>query len=274
MNFDPHKVDIFSIVPIEAWKDKRLTLEQLRVLGVLFSFRSRNTNTVWPSRQQISERCGMHLSNISTATTALVALGWLVKDGVGGHSKSTRYTITVPDLDEQNSGGSDPENGTIPNAKNGSPFGNGSRMGNGSRLGYTLPVADSARGKEHTYEQTSIKNNSASPKKSALDFGDANPQIVADFLALRKAKKSAVTQTAINGIKREAAKAKLTLEQALEICCIRGWQGFKAEWVKNDKPQQQGSFDPVAFVNQNRGSNGNEQPYFDDFIDCQHERLA
>lgn len=88
---------IFSYMPVDAFLDKRLTLEQLRVLGALFSFRSKSSDTVWPSRKAIAERCGMHQSNISTATSALVRLGWLSKDGKGGHSKATRYTITVPD---------------------------------------------------------------------------------------------------------------------------------------------------------------------------------
>jgi hypothetical protein len=92
---EPHPV--FAYLPIEVFLDKRLTLEQVRVLGALFSFRSKNSDTVWPSRQAIANRCGMHLSNISTATSALVRLGWLTKDGKGGHSKATRYTITVPD---------------------------------------------------------------------------------------------------------------------------------------------------------------------------------
>lgn len=48
--------EIFSIVPLEVWADKRLTLKQMRVLGVLFSFRGKNTDTVWPSRAQIAER--------------------------------------------------------------------------------------------------------------------------------------------------------------------------------------------------------------------------
>lgn len=87
----------FALVPIEVIKDKRLTLEHTRVLIALFSFRNKNTNTVWPSRAAIAERTGMHVSNISSATTDLVNLGWLTKDGVGGYSKSTRYTITVPD---------------------------------------------------------------------------------------------------------------------------------------------------------------------------------
>jgi uncharacterized protein YdaU (DUF1376 family) len=52
-----------------------------------------------------------------------------------------------------------------------------------------------------------------------------------DFVILRKQKKAAITQTAINGLKREAAKAHLSLEAALQICCERGWVGFKADWI-------------------------------------------
>jgi uncharacterized protein YdaU (DUF1376 family) len=52
-----------------------------------------------------------------------------------------------------------------------------------------------------------------------------------DFLKTRKAKKAPVTDTAIDGIRREAGKAGVTLEQALKTCCERGWTGFKAEWL-------------------------------------------
>ncbi len=86
----------FSVVPLEVVQDRRLTLEQTRVLIALFSFRNKTTNTVWPSRASIAERTGMHPSNISAATTALVALGWLRKEGAGGYSKATRYTLCSP----------------------------------------------------------------------------------------------------------------------------------------------------------------------------------
>lgn len=52
-----------------------------------------------------------------------------------------------------------------------------------------------------------------------------------DFVAQRKAKKSAITQTALNGIEREAKKANVSLNDALQEICARGWTGFKAEWV-------------------------------------------
>jgi len=62
-----------------------------------------------------------------------------------------------------------------------------------------------------------------------------------DWLTLRKAKKAAVTQTALNGIIKEAGKAGISLQAALETCCARGWTGFKAEWLK-DKDAGQKSF--------------------------------
>lgn len=52
-----------------------------------------------------------------------------------------------------------------------------------------------------------------------------------DFIAHRKAKKAPLTETALNGIIREADKAGWGLEEALIETCTRGWQSFKAEWV-------------------------------------------
>lgn len=89
--------EIFSIVPVEVWLDKRLTLEQIRVLGALLSFRGKNTNTVWPKRELLALRCAMPVAKISEATSSLVRLGWLEKNGRGGFSKPTSYTITVPE---------------------------------------------------------------------------------------------------------------------------------------------------------------------------------
>jgi hypothetical protein len=58
-----------------------------------------------------------------------------------------------------------------------------------------------------------------------------SPSVWADFQKLRKTKKAPVTQTAIDGIKREADRAGLSLEAALAVCCQRGWTGFKADWM-------------------------------------------
>ena len=56
-----------------------------------------------------------------------------------------------------------------------------------------------------------------------------------DFLKIRKAKKSPMTETALKGIEAEAIKAGITLSKALEHCCTRGWAGFKASWLDGEK---------------------------------------
>ena len=83
-----------------------------------------------------------------------------------------------------------------------------------------------------------IKDNAvALPSKKRAVHVDGPPDVDEtvwlDFVALRKQKKAAVTLTAINNIRSEAAKAGIGLTEALAMCCARGWVGFKAEWVKN-----------------------------------------
>ena len=55
-------------------------------------------------------------------------------------------------------------------------------------------------------------------------------QVARDWIKQRKTKP---TLTAIKGIEKEAIKARLSLHQALEISCSRGWQSFKAEWIQD-----------------------------------------
>jgi len=55
-------------------------------------------------------------------------------------------------------------------------------------------------------------------------------QVWTDFLAIRKAKRSPLSATALAGIGREADKAGITLADALVVCCERGWAAFRADW--------------------------------------------
>lgn len=64
-------------------------------------------------------------------------------------------------------------------------------------------------------------------------------QVWSDFLANRKSKKSPLTKTALDGIESEALKARISLSEALAMCCQRGWIGFKAEWM--DRPTANGA---------------------------------
>jgi uncharacterized protein YdaU (DUF1376 family) len=89
-----------------------------------------------------------------------------------------------------------------------------------------------------TINQEPVTNNQeplvkTQPRKSAsiVKPEDVGQTVWDDFLAIRKAKRAPMTQTALAGIQREADKAGWPLETAIQECVARGWQGFKAEWV-------------------------------------------
>lgn len=54
-----------------------------------------------------------------------------------------------------------------------------------------------------------------------------------DFLAVRKAKRAPLTDTAFAGIEREVLIAGISLETAIRACVENNWIGFKAEWYEN-----------------------------------------
>lgn len=61
---------------------------------------------------------------------------------------------------------------------------------------------------------------------------DVSEQVWQDWLLHRKRKRAAVTATALDGIRREATAAGMTLEAALVHSIAQGWQGFRADWMR------------------------------------------
>jgi hypothetical protein len=80
-----------------------------------------------------------------------------------------------------------------------------------------------------------------------------------DFVSHRKAKRLQVTQTVIDGIQREATKAGWMLESALAECVIRGWQSFKADWVKDKELSKTGQTNQSVMSGLTRGLVGGGQ---------------
>ena len=101
-----------------------------------------------------------------------------------------------------------------------------------------------------TNPQRTLKEPSKNPKErsaraASLPCPDnVDPQLWADWLAVRKAKRAPLTATALAGVRREAEKAGLSLEQAIQICVEWGWQGIRAEWMENRSRQASGQAVP------------------------------
>lgn len=73
---------------------------------------------------------------------------------------------------------------------------------------------------------------------AALAEHGVGEQLAADWLTVRKQKRAPLTQTALDGLVREAMTAGIPVAQAVRICVERGWVGFKAGWDWRDGRQQ------------------------------------
>lgn len=91
-----------------------------------------------------------------------------------------------------------------------------------------------------TNNQEPITINQKPKRESATVVAcplDVSEQVWQDWLSLRKAKKAAVTQTVLEGARKEALKLDWPLEKFLVEWCTRGSQGLKAEWIADKQNQ-------------------------------------
>jgi uncharacterized protein YdaU (DUF1376 family) len=82
--------------------------------------------------------------------------------------------------------------------------------------------------------KTNTKNQEPLTKNQIKTPEGVSDSLFKDYLEVRNAKKAKWTETAYKGLQREADKAKMSLSDVMQMCCERGWAGFKAEWVKEE----------------------------------------
>lgn len=67
-------------------------------------------------------------------------------------------------------------------------------------------------------------------------------ELLSSWMEVRKAKRAGkVTELAFNAVVREAAIAGITVEQAIQVCCERGWQSFNAGWYSGSSGKSSGN---------------------------------
>ena len=205
--------------------DQRLTLQQMRVLVALYTFRNRNTEMAHPTREEIRERTGMALSKISTATSDLERLGWLTKTGNGGRSQATRYRVHVPETAPSSVTATKPvtvtERVTVPESVTVTESAlNPSRIGNET-------VPESGRGKEQTIQTITNKKTVrvTAPTFALPDWINKSHWDAWHSTAKRKNASPAQKQMAVD--KLAAWKAEgIDHAAALENAALAGWQGL------------------------------------------------
>jgi hypothetical protein len=102
---------------------------------------------------------------------------------------------------------------------------------------------------------SSLRSEKGARKRAVDCPGDVDQKVWESFLQLRKAKRAPLSEVAVAGIGREAAKAGVTLQQALEIACTRGWTSFKADWVLEKKTRKEKEDDAWSLITGKRSAN-------------------
>lgn len=97
-------------------------------------------------------------------------------------------------------------------------------------------------------EQPKVKPKRTKTETDRPD--DVDAQVWDEFLILRKQKKKTFTDLALQGMRREAEAAGLSLEEAMTMCVENGWQSFQAKYVHNTQnlraPQRSYSNRPLS----------------------------
>ena len=126
----------------------------------------------------------------------------------------------------------------------------GGKLGGNPKLKVNLEVIQEVKqNSTPSSSSTSTSTSTSTTKKTKTQAerpGDVSQSVWDDFIAIRNKVKKPFTETALKIVKREAAKAGYTLEQALETSCARGWQGFEAKWVQDKKTASEARQETMA----------------------------
>ncbi len=171
------------------------------------------------SVSQFMEVTGLSNRSIITACESLVEMGLLERSG--GERKLNTYSVKAFEISQTGEKSSSDKTGE-----------NFSQTGEKSSSDLVKKVHTQNNNK-NTIQNNNKKNTKKSESDLLAEFGIVG-QLAEDFLKLRKTKKAPITETALKGFQREAAKAGISLSDAITIAIERNWRGFSASWNWRD----------------------------------------
>jgi hypothetical protein len=199
----------------------------------------------WPSYRHLADRTGLDVKTVEAGVRRLREDGLISDTGSrnGRTGGVVVYRLNIPKngvaSDRQSAPAeppSEPENGGV--AQPSGPK-NGASSVNGSDP--VFPASDPNfpdKRPQFSLEATpktgygirkGIKKGTRKESGSAItSIPGVPPETFADWMAARKRK--AVTPSVMKLLEREAAKAGLSVPEAVTACAELGWQGFNAGW--------------------------------------------
>lgn len=193
---------------------------------------------VYPSIKALAEKTRQSERTVQYQLRRMEESGWLilVNSGNGGRNQTREYRISPDWIKGANFAPvqSTTEKGAIDDIKGAIDDTKGCNT-----LHPHITIIEPSRTVKESSKTHAERVSSISADQLASQGVDHG--VAAEFIALRKRKRSQLTPVAMQGLIREAAKAGMSLNDALRTCVERGWQGFNAEWVqpKPQTPQRQ-----------------------------------
>jgi hypothetical protein len=221
-----------------------------RKLVLLFMANAHNASTgkLNPSVDAVARGCGITACQARRHLHALIDAGLLevtanANGGPPTATRSYRLNIDTPSADATPSTNATPSAGARDPSHPCTPPLASMRVTPSTGASQTGKNRKEPEGNRNIERERSVLSRPA----------DVSESVWQDFTALRRAKRSPLTTTGLEGIRKEAQRAGLALDAALAECCMRGWPSLKADWVAGPKvsPSKDtgGKFNPTAYVN-------------------------
>lgn len=204
-----------------------------------------NPNDAWPSIDRLASQCGVSRRTLQYAMEGLVGRGLVTKiprlgqsnvfrlnmdkwervQGVHPCTKNTRAphaqgvcTMCTGDVQEMHEGGA--------------PRAHRTNKENKLREQINEQAKSAPALFEDKLPKTRAKKGEAWKKWIKVEKPAEVPDdLWKQFGEIRALKKMALTERALEILRSEGEKARMTLLQVVETCCGNGWAGFKASWL-------------------------------------------
>lgn len=176
----------------------------------------------FPSYQYIADKCEM------TRRSAISHIEYLIKMGLVSKKERKNKDGSISNLYflhlEQGS-----ENFALGGSENISP-----------RTSHSLEPVNEPK-----------KTTQKSESEMLLERFGITGQLAKDFIAHRKTKRGAISETQLSRLQKQADKAGISICEAVEICIERNWQGFNASWDWRDEKLRTSQAQKMSFEEKN-----------------------
>lgn len=224
----PDKPEVLAITVKMGWDDPDLTVGKLFKMWRWFDQQTTEGNAAGVTPALLDRYFG-----VSGFVTAVAEVGWLVINEEG---------VSLPNFDRHNGASAKQRSLTAKRVANHKTNAKGNANTVTKSVTSPLPREEKRR-EDKEKEQKNSNVTVADLVAQGVSFDSAN-----ELLAIRKKKRSALTQLAWKGISSEFNKAGISADEGIAIMSKRGWQSFEAQWIKKEigNAHSKSRFDVIA----------------------------